>query len=116
MATVWFSMTVDGADVLLQHGDLAGQVRAAGERGHVLRGAEARAGRGWRVGGHRRPDDGGGQRHHDERQDQRLLAPLAAEHPPGPADHGPAGGNAPVAVPAEAGRSRSAVLIGLIPA
>ena len=89
---------VDAAEAVLQRGDLAGQVRVGRlERGQVLRGAEARVGRGRRVGGHRRPDDGGGHRDDDERQDQQLLAPLAAEQPPRPADHGAAGGNAPVA-------------------
>src|ERR1700678_3065962 len=45
------------------------------------------------------PADGGAQRAHDQGEDQQLLAPLAAEHPPGPADHGAAGGNAPVRRP-----------------
>ena len=110
---------VDAAEALLQRGDLAGQLRAARlERGHVLGGAEARAGRRRRVGGHRRPDDGGGQRDHDERQDQQLLAPLAAEHPPRPADHGAAGGNAPVggSRPGRALAQPCRVLIGLAPA
>ena len=70
-----------------------------------------------RVGGHRRPHDGGGHRDGDQGQDQQLLAPLAAEQPPGPADHRAPGGNAPVpGAPAGAGRSGAAVLTESDPA
>ena len=39
----------------------------------------------------RQPDGRGRHRHHQERQHERLATPLPAEHPPGPADHRPAG-------------------------
>src|SRR5271166_6894286 len=96
MATVWFSMTStrpkrcsSAAIWLASRGPPENVAMSCA----VPKPAPAGGGR---VGGHRRPDHGGGQRDHDERQDQQLLAPLAAEHPPRPADHGPAGGNAPV--------------------
>ena len=87
---------VHAAEALLQRGNLAGQPRAAAEGSHVLGGAEPGVGRGRRIGRHGRADDGDTHRDHDEGQHQQLLAPLTAEQPPGPADHRPAGGNAPV--------------------
>ncbi len=89
---------VDAAEAVPQRGDLGGQFWVGPlERGEVPGGAEARVGQGRCVDGHRRPDDRGGHRDHDERQDQQLLAPFAAEQPPRPAGHGPAGRNAAVA-------------------
>jgi hypothetical protein len=86
------------AETLPEGGNPGGQPRVGPlERGEVLGGAEARAGRGRRVGGHRRPDDRGGHRDHDERQHKQLLPPLAAEQPPRPTDHGAAGGYAAMA-------------------
>ena len=43
------------------------------------------------VGRHAQPDGGGGHGHHEQRQHQGLVAPLAAEQPPRPADHRPPG-------------------------
>ena len=88
---------VHAAEALPQRGNLAVQPRSGrAEGGDVLGGAEPGVGRGRRVGRHRRADDGGTHRDHDEGQHQQLLAPLTAEQPPSPADHRPAGGNAPV--------------------
>src|ERR1022692_496905 len=88
---------VDAAEAVLERGNLGGQMRVVpAERGQVPGGAEAGVSRRWRVGGHSCPEDRGGHRHHDEGQDQPLLPPFTAEHPPRPADHRPAGGNAAV--------------------
>jgi hypothetical protein len=88
---------VHAAEAMLQRGNPGGQLRVGSlECGKVLGGDEARVGRGWRVDGHRRRHDCGGHRDNDERQGQQLLAPLAAEQPPRPADHSAAGGNAAV--------------------
>ena len=73
---------------------------------------------GRRVRGRRRADHDRGHRDHDQPQHQQLLAPLAAEHPPRPADHGPARGHAPVpgAARRAAGQPLRAVPCSLGPA
>ena len=94
---VWFSMTSVRPKRCCSAAICAGQMRiGSAERGRVRGGAEPGAGRGRRVGGDRRAEDRGGHGDRDEREDQQLLTPFAAEQPPGPADHGAPGGNAPV--------------------
>ena len=56
--------------------------------------AEPGVGRRRRVDGDGGTDDDGRHRDDDQKQDEQLLAPLAPEEAPGPADHGPAGRDA----------------------
>ena len=89
---------VDRAEPVREGGDLGDDLGAGVfERGHVECGAEACAGRLLGVGCHRRPDEGGCDRDGDQGQDQQLLAPLAAEQPPGPSDDRAPRGEAAVA-------------------
>ena len=52
-----------------------------------------------------RPSDGGGDGHRHQAEDQQLLAPLAAEQPPRPAQHRPSSRSGPCAAVAH-GRGR----------
>ena len=83
------------------------RIRAV-EREHLVGGAEVAVVGGNRVVGDRDAADCGRHRDGEERYDQGLLAPLAAEHAPRPADHSSPGGNAAISRPAAA-RTRERV-------
>ena len=69
-------------------GQVGREVRiGTGQLDEVAGGPEVRAGRRRRVGGNSSTEDGHCDGNRDERQDQHLLAPLAAEQSPPPAHH-----------------------------
>ncbi len=70
------------------------RVPRGGEGGQVAGRAEPGVGGRRGVGGDGGADHDGGHGDDDEEQDEQLLAPLAPEEAPGPADHRPAGRDA----------------------
>ena len=115
---------LDGADRVLDLGDVRLHGRRAGrrglaggrqvERGQVLGRAEPGVGRRRRVDRHSRADHHSRHRDDDQEQDQELLPPFALEEAPGPAEHGPAGRDPAVlgsGADSVAGRSRTSTLI-----
>ncbi len=84
---------IDRAEPVPDRCDIGGQPRlAAGDHGEVVGGPERGRSRGWRgVAGDRRAGDRSRDGDGDQREHQQLLAPLAAEQPPRPADHRPPG-------------------------